>query len=249
MCGRLNVTEDPLTQLLMDAFGLAGTPVTNQNLAPTENVLVVRAKDVSAPGIYTADEMRWWLTPSWSSKPGTKYAMFNAKSETLAEKRAFARPFRSLAGIWDSWTDRETGEVLESCSVITAAAHDSLAFLHHRQPVFLTAAEATAWLAGDATPQQLGVLFEPHLPGALLVDPVSSYVNNARNKGERCVQPIAQSYLVDGKTENLVTTESLVTKETSLESAPLVPTTAPTTAPATVKNDTASRTRDLFDPD
>jgi len=70
-------------------------------------------------------------------------------------------------------------------------------------------------------------------------------VNNARNKGERCVQPIAQSYLVDGKTENLVTKESLVTKELSLESAPLVPTTTATTA----KKDSATRTRDLFDPD
>lgn len=238
MCGRLNITSDPLTQLLMEAFGIAATPANNHNLAPTESVLVVRAtsgdEDVSiargAAGFSAAD-MRWWLTPSWAKSPDTRYAMFNARAETLAEKRAFARPFRSqrcvvpvtgyyewkkhqrqklpfyiharddggllLAALWDRWTDGKTGEVLESCSIVTAAAHSSMAFLHHRQPVFLTLPEAREWLDGEATLEELGVLLEPHLPGELQIDPVSTFVNNARNNGPRCTQPIAEAIVAD----------------------------------------------------
>lgn len=228
MCGRLNVTADPLTQLLMDAFGITAEPRTNHNLAPTEDLLVVRPALDEKKG-YRADELRWWLTPSWSNGPSTRYAMFNAKSETLSEKRSFAKPFRSqrcvvpvsgyyewkrgertklpfhistaetgnhmggllLAGLWDSYFDSSTNATLESCAIVTAAAHEDLAYVHHRQPVFLSTAEAHRWLDHSLEVADLGELMTPHLPTPLQVDPVSTHVNNARNKDSRCMQPVA----------------------------------------------------------
>ncbi len=231
MCGRLNVTADPLTQLLMDAFGIDAGPVTNHNLAPTEDLLVVRPALDEQPG-YRADELRWWLTPSWSQGPNTRYAMFNAKSETLHEKRSFSRPFRSqrcvvpitgyyewkrgertklpfyisasesggqsggllLAGLWDSYFDSATSSTLESCAIVTAAAHEDLSDVHHRQPVFLSTAEAFKWLDHSLEVADLGELMTPHLPTPLQVDPVSTHVNNARNKDNRCMQPVAEGF-------------------------------------------------------
>jgi len=231
MCGRLNVTADPLTQLLMDAFGITATPNTNHNLAPTEDLLVVRPALDKQPG-YRADELRWWLTPSWSKGPSTRYAMFNAKSETLSEKRSFAKPFRSqrcvvpitgyyewkrgeraklpfhisaaetgehvggllLAGLWDTYSDTSTGSTLESCAIVTAAAHEDLADVHHRQPAFLSPAEALRWLDHSLAVADLGELMTPHLPMPLQVDPVSTHVNNARNKDSRCMQPVADGF-------------------------------------------------------
>jgi len=230
MCGRLNVTADPLTQLLMEAFGISATPVTNHNLAPTEDLLVVRPALDDERG-YRADELRWWLTPSWSRGPSTRYAMFNAKSETLHEKRSFAKPFRTqrcvvpiagyyewkrgereklpfyisadqnsghtgllLAGLWDTYSDPEKGSTLESCAIVTAAAHEGLSEVHHRQPVFLSAAEALVWLDHSLDVADLGELMTPHLPTPLQVDPVSTHVNSARNKDRRCMQPVASGF-------------------------------------------------------
>ncbi len=230
MCGRLNVTDDPLTQLLMDAFGITAVVETNHNLAPTQSLLVVRA---TPAGEYDSAVMRWWLTPSWSKTVNTKYSLFNAKSETLAEKRSFALPFRTrrclvpvtgyyewqtqqrqklpfyvrstdnqgllLAGLWDSWSDPASGETIESCTIVTAAAHENLQPLHHRQPVFLSSEEAKAWLEPDADPDQLIPLFASHLPVPLAIDPVSTYVNNARQKDARAFTPIGDSFYVSGE--------------------------------------------------
>ena len=241
MCGRLNVTADPLTQLLMDAFGISAVPDTNHNLAPTEPLMVVRPGDQTSA--YRANTLRWWLTPSWSNGPSTRYAMFNAKSETLLEKRSFARPFRSqrcvvpitgyyewkrgeraklpyyisgaqhtgllLAGLWDSYRDKDTGEVLESCAVVTAAAHQSLSEVHHRQPVFLSPDEARRWLDHDLPVADLGELMFPRLAMPLQIDPVSTHVNNARHKDSRCFQPIADGTQVatQGQTNDLFETD------------------------------------------
>ena len=109
MCGRLNVTADPLTQLLMEVFGIEplarlGEWPSDINIAPTQAVAAVRSlgqvsasdsdSDAQAAD-YRLDRLRWWLTPSWSKEMSTKYAMFNAKAETLASKPAFAKSFRS----------------------------------------------------------------------------------------------------------------------------------------------------------
>jgi len=252
MCGRLNVTADPLTQLLMEAFGIDVQVKDNHNLAPTESLLVIRnavsigsgksaesdpatAQASPSSGELQADELRWWLTPSWSSGPSTKYAMFNARSESLLNKPAFARLYKSqrcvvpvsgyyewqkgergklpcyvhgyestgllLAGLWDRWRDDATGEELHSCTIVTAAADDAIGFLHHRQPVFLSVDEAQAWLDVRSDVAELGVLLEPHLAGTLQIDAVSTYVNNARNKGARCIQAIAEPVIVSAGAE------------------------------------------------
>jgi putative SOS response-associated peptidase YedK len=60
------------------------------NIAPTQDVLVVREAD----GMREASMMRWGLIPSWSKEPGGGPPMINARAETLAEKPAFRTAFR-----------------------------------------------------------------------------------------------------------------------------------------------------------
>ncbi|MEM7219044.1 MAG: SOS response-associated peptidase [Pseudomonadota bacterium] len=228
MCGRLNVTADPLTQLLMSVFDIPYVGVDNVNAAPTEPIAVVRLDPDTGPRL---DALRWWLTPSWSREVSTKYAMFNAKAETLAEKRSFSRPFQRqrcvvpvsgfyewlrdggtkvphfvhaadepgllLAGLWDSWTDKSSGEILESFAIVTTAAHGNLGFLHHRQPVLLSADEARRWLDPDAPRDELDRLLGGHLPVGLVVQPVTTTINNARNKTPDAFQPAGAPRAVD----------------------------------------------------
>ena len=51
------------------------------------------------------------------------------------------------AGLWEEWTSKETGEVVDSFTVIT---HDPVPFVekigHDRSPVFLSEADADTWL-------------------------------------------------------------------------------------------------------
>jgi len=222
MCGRFNITSDPLSRLLAEMVGITYQGTDNFNLAPTETVPVVR---VGKDGEAELVPMRWWLTPFWARELSTKYSMFNAKSETAHKSAAFKEPYRKrrcvvpvtgyyewcrenqqkvpyfitpsqadgllLAGLWDSWTNKQSNEELLSFTVLTTAANDKLGFVHHRQPVMLSVAQAREWLDHSISTRDLEHLFGSHLSVGLDAVPVSTHVNNARNKDERCMQPIA----------------------------------------------------------
>jgi putative SOS response-associated peptidase YedK len=221
MCGRFNITSDPLSKLLMELVGLAYTGETNLNLAPTETVHVLR---VGADGKPQLVPMRWWLTPFWAKELSTRYSMFNAKSETAYKSPAFKEPYQKrrcvvpvsgfyewcrqnqqkvpyfikpekqdgllMAGLWDRWHNKEADEDLLSFTILTTAAHDNMKFVHDRQPVMLSNAEATQWLDHTIATDELTHLFSSRLPVELEAVPVSSHVNNARHKDERCVHPV-----------------------------------------------------------
>lgn len=221
MCGRFNVTSDPLSQLLLELVGLEHTGPDNFNLAPTEMVEVLRIGEDGKPQLVP---MRWWLTPFWAKELSTKYSMFNAKSETAHKSAAFKEPYQKrrcvvpvsgfyewcrennrkvpyfitpqdspgmlLAGLWDAWRNKESGETLLSFTVLTTAANAALEFVHHRMPVMLSIEEARQWLDVDIPTRELEHLFASRLPMSLDAIPVSTHVNNARHKDERCTQPI-----------------------------------------------------------
>ncbi len=95
MCGRFNVIDSPgLRQLLQD-LGIDAGLSPAVNLAPTETIQLVR----ESAGRRELDSARWWLTPSWAPEVDQKYAMFNARSETLASSRAFRHPFACQRGL------------------------------------------------------------------------------------------------------------------------------------------------------
>ncbi|MEM8942672.1 MAG: SOS response-associated peptidase [Pseudomonadota bacterium] len=98
MCGRFNVSSTPGLQELVAALGLSiDLPPPRFNIAPTENVSLLAS--FSPSQAMKLRHARWWLTPSWSKGPSTRYAMFNARSETLTKSPAFKRPFARQRGI------------------------------------------------------------------------------------------------------------------------------------------------------
>ncbi|MEZ5557283.1 MAG: SOS response-associated peptidase [Pseudomonadales bacterium] len=237
VCGRFNVSTDPLSKLLLELVGLRHPGPDNANAAPTEQIVVLRLRTDGAPELVP---MRWWLTPYWAKEPSTRYSMFNAKSETAATSPAFREPLRRrrcvvpvsgfyewirqrgeklpyyirphaepgmlLAGIWDRWRPKgavsaeqadaagdagEEVQPLESFAILTTAAAEGLEFVHTRQPVMLSMADARRWLDPELDEAAIAALLGPAIPVALDAVPVSSFVNNARNKGPRCYEPIA----------------------------------------------------------
>jgi putative SOS response-associated peptidase YedK len=218
MCGRFNMTTDPLTRLFMALVGQPFPGGDRLNVAPTEAVPVI-ADDGGARRVA---EMQWWLVPHWSKEPKTRYATFNARSEKMATSNAFRSPFLHrrclvpvsgfyewitdadgrkqphyvvgdgedglvLAGLWDRWQGGQ--QTLDSFTLVTTAAHVSLAWLHDRQPVMLTLEEAERWLDPDADAEDLLALCAPRLAVPLAVVPTSPRVNSSRYKGEACLEP------------------------------------------------------------
>ena len=95
---------------------------------------------------------------------------------------ASGEPF-ALAGLWENWTDKETGESLQTTTLITTEANDFMSALHHRMPVVLESNAAGEWLAGSTTLLDDVSAITPTLQAW----PVDRRVNNARNEGDDLV--------------------------------------------------------------
>jgi SOS response associated peptidase (SRAP) len=59
-------------------------------------------------------------------------------------------PIITASGLWDEWKDRATGERLTSCTMIIIQPSDFAAEIHDPMPAFLTEAQFTPWLSGEA---------------------------------------------------------------------------------------------------
>ena len=228
MCGRFNVISDPLTQLLVEITGQKFNVDTQLNTAPTEQTPVLLKNE---EGQWDLRSMRWWLVPSWAKEPTTKYAMFNAKSETLSSSSAFKEPFKlrrcvlpvsgyyewkreggvkvpyyvepqndsgfALAALWDRWQGGD--QVIESCTIVTAAAPPPMQGIHHRIPVHLAMRQVEEWVGADTTPDTLQSILQPEVRVPLQVSAMSTYVNNARNKDERCLEILGDTTFIHGR--------------------------------------------------
>ncbi len=89
MCGRFNVASDPTARLFMLLAGEDVEIPDLYNVAPTDEAPVVRERRHGREVAL----LRWWLIPYWSKEPKTRYAMFNARAESLERSRAFKGPF------------------------------------------------------------------------------------------------------------------------------------------------------------
>lgn len=72
-----------------------------------------------------------------------------------------------MAGIWTPWTDKSTGEYVESFSIITTRANALMEKIHNskkRMPVILNEALATEWLMGNPLPERISAIATYQFP-------------------------------------------------------------------------------------
>ncbi|NOX53571.1 MAG: SOS response-associated peptidase [Planctomycetes bacterium] len=115
-------------------------------------------------------------------------------------QRKDERPF-AFAGLWERWTGGPAGRddtpvdhrnPLESCTIITTEPNKLLAPIHNRMPAILIPDTYDMWLDPDNDDlPSLQALLRPYPSEELMAHAVSKFVNNPRNEGERCVQPIS----------------------------------------------------------
>jgi putative SOS response-associated peptidase YedK len=92
----------------------------------------------------------------------------------------------AFAALWESWQSKDSDESLQSTTLITTAANEYMAGLHHRMPIVLEPTTANKWLAGD---NDLIEHVSAHSP-ELQAWPVDRRVNNARNEGEELLTAV-----------------------------------------------------------
>ena len=105
-------------------------------------------------------------------------------------------PF-AFAGLWESWTvpqgaaltgslaERGPGDTVETCTILTTTANETVAPVHARMPVILPSDAYGCWLAGEDVP------LAPYPPNAMTAHPVSTHVNRPANDDPSCVEPVA----------------------------------------------------------
>jgi putative SOS response-associated peptidase YedK len=67
------------------------------------------------------------------------------------------QPLFALAGLWERWTNPQTGEMVETYTIITTAANQALAFVHDRMPVIVPPERYEQWLDTNCTQMDLFV--------------------------------------------------------------------------------------------
>ncbi len=120
-------------------------------------------------------------------------ATFN--TETVAEKSCFRSAFKNsrclipvsgtardgspaltIAGLWDEWRDKASGETLKCCTMIITEPNKFVAAIHDRTPVLLAQEDYEPWLSGKAGLE----LLKPAPEDLLQCWSVSKRVNSSR---------------------------------------------------------------------
>jgi putative SOS response-associated peptidase YedK len=95
----------------------------------------------------------------------------------------------AFAGLWTSRTDEETGEAIESCTIITTQPNELVAPVHDRMPVILPAAAEAVWLDPAMSKEHALSLLTPYPAELMVALPAPTRVNSVRNDDSGLLLP------------------------------------------------------------
>jgi putative SOS response-associated peptidase YedK len=212
MCGRFNLRANPRQiQEAFDVLRVPEIS-PRYNIAPTQTILAIRqtddgreavpvrwglipswAKDLkigsslinaradtvaTKPAFRSAFKRRRCLIPAsgyyeWRGAKGAKQPFhIHRKDDGLL----------AFAGLWERWEPPDA-EPVESATIITTDANQTLAEVHDRMPVILSPPEFTTWLDAETPREQIELLLRPASEDLLEFDAIRKNVNDARNEG------------------------------------------------------------------
>ncbi len=97
----------------------------------------------------------------------------------------------AFAGLWEHWEDQETGQKIDSCTIVTIHANEAVAELHDRMPVIIGKENFDLWLdRSTEDPEQLQPLLAPISSQELEIYPVGLEVNNPKNDSEEVIKKV-----------------------------------------------------------
>ena len=94
----------------------------------------------------------------------------------------------AFAGLWERWKD-PAGEMLESCTIVTTDASESIRKIHERMPVVLPEQAWDRWMDPAYTDTEaLSKTLGPYDSKALQAWQVSRLVNAPKNEGAKLIE-------------------------------------------------------------
>ena len=178
MCGRLNIIDHPLCEIVSEATSINFNSESNDNLCPSESVSTI----VQSHEQLSQVNMQWGIQPSWS-----KRLLINAQSETVAIKPTFAQAFASHRCLipcsgWYEW--RKEGSKKQKyyfshaqqqplyiagvsyygvntqpqVVTLTTKPNSLCEQYHHRKPVLILPKDINAWLQPSSMSAHLSPL-------------------------------------------------------------------------------------------
>ena len=186
--------RDTTRQLITLRWGLV--PFWAKDLKIGSRMINARSETVAdKPAFRKAYQRHRCLIPAdgfyeWAKLPGvtTKQPYFIHRTD--GEPVVFA-------GLWERWRPRledgktidESAEPIESCTILTSGPNAEMSRIHDRMPVLLPPSVWDDWLSPETDLDFVASLLKP-APDDLL--PVSTAVNNVRNKGEELLTPLPE---------------------------------------------------------
>lgn len=87
-----------------------------------------------------------------------------------------------FAGLWEQWTDKASGEVIRSCTIITTEPNVLCAPIHNRMPAILEPADYTRWLGEQpASNDALRAMLKPYSAEQMEAFKIGPRIGNVRN--------------------------------------------------------------------
>ena len=184
MCGRYQLLTKfiDLPDLLKKdmPMGLNQNYEPQKLIKPGSPILVVKNEGKTETSI-----MLWGFISEWSKDPfdNTRPKPFNARSESVAEKKLFRASWRHrrclipasgflekghiigrkdsrtfwLGGLWNRWMSKEGCE-LESCCVLTTEPNDLVRQFHNRMPIIIPNGLEEEWISAVKNDHDLKAL-------------------------------------------------------------------------------------------
>jgi len=102
------------------------------------------------------------------------------------------RPF-AFAGLWDSWTNPDSQEVIQSFSIITTSANELLQKIpHHRMPVILPDHAYHTWLNQNSSLSQVTELLAQYPSDKMNAYPISPSIKSPKSNSPELLNPVGE---------------------------------------------------------
>ena len=164
-----------------DASG--GARMINARVETAAETPAYRSSFKSKRCLVVTDGFYEWKAPP----PGEK------RKQPFFIHRPDGEPY-AFAGLWEQWKGPgpDGDEVtVRSATIITGAANQAMSAIHDRMPVILPPSEWETWLSPEQHDTELlGKLLVPAPDRLITMHPVSTDVNNVRNKGEHLIDEV-----------------------------------------------------------
>lgn len=157
------ITDEKPDEIQFFHWGIIPNWVKNQETAKSirNNTLNAKAETIFEKASFrqSIKEKRCLILCSgffeWQKIKGKKYPYYIS----LKDDEVFV-----FGGIWSTWTDKATGEILNTYSIITTEANEIVGKIHNtkkRMPLILEPEDALKWIRKDLPEEEINNLMKP----------------------------------------------------------------------------------------